>query len=132
VFYETGMMTSAALALGVSAVIPSAARADNGRDRHDGDRYHNRNDRYDRHDDRGRFGRDDRRYDERYRDFDSDVSLRDVPHDVCRTIDQVRHDQRITAVQYVRRDGKLFYRFQLDGPGRREDLSVRVAPADGC
>ncbi len=65
-------------------------------------------------------------YREEYRDFDTDVSPRDVPSDVLRTVDCERHGRPIEAVQYVRREGKLFYRFRIDD--RSADFNIRVAP----
>ncbi|HEY7118469.1 MAG TPA: hypothetical protein VH475_17905 [Tepidisphaeraceae bacterium] len=113
-------ITSSVVALGLTAAIPSFARADVRRDWHDNDRYH---DRYD-HD------RDVNRVDVRYeRDFDTDVNIRDVPRVVLDTVDRERHGRRIEAVQYVLRDGKYFYRFRIDDPGRRDiDMNLRVNP----
>ena len=107
-------IASAALALGISAVIPTFAKADYRRDYRDNDRRYERHDRYDR---------------DRYeRDFDTDIPLRDVPRDVLRTIDRERGGRPIEAVQYVHRDGKYFYRFRIDTRGR-EDLNFRINPA---
>ena len=111
---------SAALALGVSAAIPSFASADSWR-RND-DRSHVRYER-DRHVEvRVERYRDD----DRFRDFDQDISLRDVPRNVIDTLNCEVHG-RIGEVQYVHRDGKFFYRFQVDSDGRRgADESVRI------
>jgi hypothetical protein len=111
---------SAALALGVSAAIPSFASADSWR-RDDG-RSHVR---YER--DRRVDVRIERvRVDDRFRDFDQDISLRDVPRNVIDTLNCESHGA-IGAVQYVHRDGKFFYRFQVDRDGRRgADASVRI------
>ncbi len=111
---------SAALALGVSAAIPSFASADSWR-RGD-DRSHVRYER-DRHVEvRVERYRDD----DRFRDFDQDISLRDVPRNVLDTLNCEVHG-RIGEVQYVHRDGKFFYRFQVDSDGRRgADASVRT------
>jgi len=71
------------------------------------------------------------RYDrfDRHRDFDEDISIREVPGDVMRTVDRERHGRRIEAVQYVHRDDKFFYRFRIDDPHPRDrDMSIRVAP----
>ena len=111
---------SAALALGVSAAIPSFASADSWR--RDGDRYHERYQR-DRHVE-VRFER--YRDDDRFRDFDESISLREVPRNVLDTLNCEVHG-RIGEVQYVHRDGKFFYRFQVDSDGRRgADESVRI------
>jgi len=109
---------SAVLALGVSAVVPSFASADSWRhDDRGRDRYERRDN--DRHDDHFR-------YDERSRDFDYDISLRDVPRNVMDTFNCEIHG-RIERVQYVHRDGKYFYRFEVDGDRRYEgDASVRI------
>ena len=111
---------SAALALGVSAAIPSFASADSWR-RGD-DRSHVRYER-DRHVEvRVERYRDD----DRFRDFDQDISLRDVPRNVLDTLNCEVHG-RVGEVQYVHRDGKFFYRFQVDSDGRRgADASVRI------
>lgn len=125
---------SAALALGVSAAIPSFASADWRRDDRSHERYeHDRRDYdrrdydrrdYDRRDERRDFDHD--RFDERYRDFDSDISLRDVPRNVMDTFNCEIHG-RIESVQYVHRDGKYFYRFEVDGDRRYQgDASVRI------
>jgi hypothetical protein len=111
---------SAALALGVSAVVPSITQAAPWRDRDDA-RYRDRYDHRDR--DYRVIDRDD------YRDFDVDVSLRDVPPAVLATADCERHGNRIESVQYVRRDGKLFYRVRLDDPSPRDrDVNLRIQP----
>ena len=109
---RTGWLVSAALALGVSAAVPSIARADYGRGYRDADRRWER----DRHD-HGRYERD----------FDVNVSIRDVPHAVRHTIDDLRRGRRIESVQYVRRDGKYFYRFRVDARGH-EDVNFRINP----
>ena len=110
---------SAVLALGVSAAIPSFASADSWR-RHD-DRGRDRHERrdYDRHDDHVR-------YEPRVIDFDRDISLREVPRNVMETVNcEIRG--RIEGVQYVHRDGKYFYRFEVDGDRYRgADASVRI------
>ena len=116
---------SAALALGVSAAIPSFASADSWR--------HDDHDRYDRRD-RVEVRRVEVRHipevrvriDDRAYDFDRDISLRDVPGNVLNTLNCEVHG-RIGEVQYVHRDGKFFYRFQVDSDGRRgADASVRI------
>ena len=68
---------------------------------------------------------------DRDRDFDVDVSIRDVPLRVLDTVDAERNGRRIEAIQYVRRDGKLFYRFRIDHHdwhGRDDDFNIRVSP----
>jgi hypothetical protein len=112
---------SAVLALGISAAIPSFASADSRR--HD-DRSHERYE-HERRDNQRR-DYDHERYDERYRDFDTDISLRDVPRNVMETFNCEIHG-RIESVQYVHRDGKYFYRFEVDGDRRYAgDASVRI------
>ena len=116
-------MTSAALALGVVSVIPTFAKADNWRNDRD------RNDRYEnvRRDDWRRDRYEDHRRIER--DFDVDVPLREVPRAALDVADYERHGRRIEAVQYVFRDGKYFYRFRIDDPGRHDrDVNLRVTP----
>jgi hypothetical protein len=110
---------SAALALGVSAAVPGAARADYGRDYRDSGRDYRDGDR--------RWDRD--RHDHRVeRDFDVNVSMRDVPHEVRHTIDDLRRGRAIESVQFVKRDGKYFYRFRVDARGR-DDVNFRINPA---
>lgn len=83
-----------------------------------------------------RWGHYDNRYDrDRYvrrevcENFDYNISLRDVPRHVLYVVDRERQGRPIEAVQYVRRDGKIFYRFRIDGPGRRDiDMNLRVTP----
>src|ERR1043166_6427150 len=111
---------SAALALGVSAAIPSMTQAAPWRDRDDV-RYREDARYRDRYDHRDRDYRDYRANDrDDCRDFDVEVSLRDVPGAVLATADCERHGNRIESVQYVRRDGKLFYRLRIDDPGWRD------------
>ena len=116
---------SAALALGVSAAIPTFASADSWH--RDNGRVQVRVERVRVDHDRDYRGYDDRfRDDERFRDFDRDISLRDVPRNVLDTLNCEVHG-RIGEVQYVHRDGKFFYRFQVDSDGRRgADASVRI------
>jgi hypothetical protein len=46
-----------------------------------------------------------------------------------RTVDCERRGRRIEAVQFVRRDGKEFYRFRIDDPSWRDrDVNIRVQP----
>ncbi|MDB5319900.1 MAG: hypothetical protein JWN40_1531 [Phycisphaerales bacterium] len=127
-FMKLAWIGSAALALGVSAMVPSFASADSWRrDNRDNGRVQVRieRDRVDHYRDNGRY--DDRfRNDERFRDFDRDISLRDVPRNVLDTLNCEVHG-RVGEVQYVHRDGKFFYRFQVDSDGRRgADASVRI------
>jgi hypothetical protein len=116
---------SAALALGVSAAIPSFASADW---RRDNGRVEARieRDRFDHDRDYRRYDGDRFRDNYRFRDFDRDISLRDVPRNVLDTLNCEVHG-RIGEVQFVHRDGKFFYRFQVDSDGRRgADASVRI------
>lgn len=119
------LIGSAALALGLMSAVPSFAKADSRYDRDWRDRreYRDRDYRdYDRRD-----YREDRRY--YSRDFDVDVPLSRVPRDVLRTLDCETRGRRIESVQYVSRDGKLFYRFRIDDPGRFDrDVNVRIQP----
>jgi hypothetical protein len=121
---------SAALALGVSAVVPSMTQAAPWRGDRDDVRYRDDARYRDRYDHRDREYRDYRVNDrDDCRDFDVEVSLRDVPRAVLATADCERHGNRIESVQYVRRDGKLFYRVRLDDPGPRDrDLNLRIQP----
>jgi hypothetical protein len=110
---KTRLIGSAALALGVISAVPSFASAD-WRDRD----YRDRGGYYERYD-RGYYDRD----------FDVDVPLSRVPHEVLRTVRHEARGRRIEAVQYVRRDGKLFYRVRVDDPGWRDrDVNIRVQP----
>jgi hypothetical protein len=117
------LIGSAALALGVMTAVPTFARADHRDYRDDRRDYRDR-------DYRGRDYRDyrdDRR--EYYRDIDVDIPLSRVPYEVMRTVDCERRGQRIEAVQFVRRDGKEFYRVRIDDPGRYDrDVNIRVQP----
>lgn len=115
-------MTTLALGLATAAAIPSIASA------HDRDDYY----RHDRDD--WRF-RDRRvvvvREREECRDFDVSVSLRDVPPQVLDAVNCERRGHPIESAQYVRRDGKLFYRFRIDDADRRgrdNDFNIRVSP----
>ena len=115
------LIAPAALALGLMSAVPSFAKADS---RYDRDRREYR----DYRDRDYRDYRDDRRY---YydRDIDVDIPLSRVPGDVLRTVDCERHGRRIEAVQFVRRDGKEFYRFRIDDPSWRDrDVNIRVQP----
>jgi hypothetical protein len=114
-------LTKLVLGLATTATVPMIASA------HDRDDY--------RHD-RGDWRYRDRhvvviREREECRDFDIDVRLCDVPRDVIETANCERHGRPIEAVQYVRRDGKLFYRFRIDNEdrhGRDDDFNIRVSP----
>ena len=113
------LIGSAALALGLMSAVPSFAKADSryDRDRHEYRDYRDRD---------YRDYRDDRRVYER--DVDVDIPLSRVPGEVMRTVDCERHG-RIESVQFVRRDGKVFYRFRIDDPGWRDrDVNIRVQP----
>ncbi|MEZ0264574.1 MAG: hypothetical protein ACAI43_07600 [Phycisphaerae bacterium] len=101
----------AALTFGSAALMTTSASADW--------RYGNRYDHgYDhRHD----------HYRPVYQSFDYNVSMNDVPWRVRETLRDVVRGRGIEAVQYVSRDGKLFYRFRVDrryGP----DLNYRISP----
>lgn len=116
--------TSAALALGVASVVPSIAKADDWR--HDRD-YRDRNEDVRRDDWRRDRYEDHRRYE---REFDVDVPLREVPRAALDVANYERHGRRIEGVQYVFRDGKYFYRFRIDDPGRYDrDVNIRVTPS---
>jgi hypothetical protein len=124
-------IATAALALTVSAALPTVAQADDyrGRDRYEDARHR---DRYER--DRGYDRLDHHRHDHdrghvRYqREFDVDIPLREVPRNVMETANYERRGYRIEAVQHVFRDGKFFYRFRIDDPGRRDrDMNIRIA-----
>ena len=122
------LIGSAALALGLVSVVPSFASADDRRWDRDRD-YRSREVRYDRdyRDYRDHRGHDHGRH--YHRDFDVDVPLSRVPRDVLRTVDCETRGRRIESVQYVSRDGKLFYRFRIDDPGRYDrDVNIRVQP----
>jgi hypothetical protein len=114
-------ISSAALALGVSMAVPTMAHADNWRRDNDRDRVRIERPRVE-------VRRDIRiRVDDRVRDFDENISLRDVPHNVMDTLHDELRGRIVGAVQYVHRDGKFFYRFQVDTGGRRDaDASVRI------
>jgi len=115
---------SAALALGVSAAIPSFASADGWR--HDDRDRHDRRDRVEVRHVEVRHVPEVRVRVERDYDFDRDISLRDVPGNVLDTLNCEVHG-RIDGVQYVHRDGKFFYRFEVDGDRRAgADASVRI------
>ncbi|HSI32103.1 MAG TPA: hypothetical protein VK986_00820 [Tepidisphaeraceae bacterium] len=101
----------AALTLGSAALMTPSASAD----WRYGNRYDNRYDH--RHD----------HYRPVYQSFDYNVSMNDVPWRVRETLRDVVRGRGIEAVQYVSRDGKLFYRFRVDrryGP----DLNYRISP----
>src|SRR4051812_7983965 len=115
------MFGSAALALGVMSAIPSFARADHRDYRDDRREYREYRD-YDQRD-----YRDDRRY--YTRDFDVDVPLSRVPREALWMVEHEARGRRIESVQYVSRDGKVFYRFRIDDPGRFDrDVNIRVQP----
>jgi hypothetical protein len=119
---KKNLIASAVLALGVSAAVPSLASADWRRDdyRRDGD-WRVRED----------IRRDQWAHDHRYidDDFDRNISLREVPRNVLDTAEYERHGLRIESIQFVHRNGNFFYRFRLDGPGRRDrDINLRISP----
>jgi hypothetical protein len=119
----------ASAALGLSAVVPTFAMADGWRGREDS-RFRDRRDVRDHRDYRDvRVVRERVVVQDDCRDFDTEVSLRDVPRAVLDTADCERHGRRIESVQYVRRDGKLFYRVRLDDPSPRDrDMNLRIQP----
>lgn len=95
-----GLMTSLVLSLGVSAAIPSLAKAheicrDDESNR--GDRYEDR--REDRH---------------RDRNYIEDLSIRDLPGRVLDRVDEYRHGRRIEAAQLVHEEDNAFYRVRID------------------
>jgi len=102
-------LATAVLTLGTTAMIAAPAMADW---RHD-HRYYPPT-RYERSD---RWGRD----------FDYNISLREVPRRVLDTLADVSRGRPVESIQYVRRDGRTFYRFRVD---RRHDtdLSFRISP----
>jgi len=107
-------IAAAALTLGASTFVGSPAMAD-GRDYRDWSRDRD----YRRYDHDGRYGRD----------VDREISLTEVPREVRRTMDREigRLQRRIEHVWFVRRDGKEFYRVQVDRRGN-DDLSFRISP----
>jgi hypothetical protein len=116
-----GLMTSAALTLGVAAFIPSTAKAD-------GYRYD-----HDRHD-RGRVEvvvvhHDEWRHESWHRDGDfvEDISVYDAPHDVRDRVNDYRHGRPIEYAQLVHHDGQTFYRFRIDD--RNGDFYLHIAPS---
>jgi hypothetical protein len=121
---KKSLIASAVLALGISAAVPTIARADWRRD-------YDRRDDWRRSDDVRRDYRDDWRHDHRHidDDFDRQISLRDVPPTVMDTADWARRGRRIESVQFVHRNGNFFYRFRIDDPGRFDrDMNIRISP----
>ena len=124
-------IAAATLTLGASAMVAAPAMADwrpsytprpDHRDSRDWryDRYDR--DRYERHD---RFDRDGRYS----RDIDTEIAMSEVPWRVRETLDRElgRMQRRVEKVWFVRRDGKEFYRFQVDRH-HNDDLSFRISP----
>ncbi|HSI32104.1 MAG: hypothetical protein ACAI43_07605 [Phycisphaerae bacterium] len=109
--------TVAALALGSTAFMSTPAQAD-WRDYVRDRDYRDYRDR-DWRDHDGRYGRD----------VDQTISMSEVPHRVRETLDRElgRYNRRVEAAWFVRRDGKEFYRFQIDRRGN-DDLSFRISP----
>jgi hypothetical protein len=124
------LIGSAALALGLMSAVPSFAKADSRYDRDWRDRREYRDRDYRDRDYRDRDYRDYRDDRRVYaRDFDVDVPLARVPREALRTAELEARGRRIESVQYVGRDGKLFYRFRIDDPGRYDrDVNIRVQP----
>ncbi len=105
-------MTSAALALGISAVTPVFAKADYHRDYRD-------------RDDHREVYRD--RHEDRCVNVDVVVDVRDLPGCVLDTIRCELRGRPLVSVQFVRRDGSEFYRVRIDN--RRDlDQTMLVAP----
>ena len=114
------LIGSAALALGLMSAVPTFAKADGRYDRDWRDHREYRDRDY-------RDYRDDRRY--YTRDFDVDVPLSRVSREAIRTAECEARGRRIESVQFVCRDGKEFYRFRIDDPGRYDrDVNIRVQP----
>src|SRR5258706_13122703 len=107
-------IASAVLSLGVSAAVPSMAKADHFRGRDDR-RFDDRRVIVERRVVERPVYRDTYRdsYREEFRDIDVNVSLRDVPRSVLTTLDCERHGP-VETVQFVRRAGQEFYRFGVD------------------
>ena len=105
-------IASAVLALGVSAVVPSMAKADHFRGRDFDRRYDDRRVVVERRVIEPPVVREIYRGDV-YRDIDVTVSLRDVPSSVRNALDCERHGP-VETVQFVRRNGQEFYRFGVD------------------
>ena len=103
-------IASTLLALGLSAAVPTMAQADHQRVHRDDERYHARH------------------APEVCRDFDVNVSLRDVPRCVIETLNCESRGP-IDSIQHVSRDGRFFYRFGIGGH-RDTETVVRIA-ADG-
>lgn len=120
-------MTSAALALGLTTLVPAVSKADG---RHRDDYRDGR--RIERVEIRERYDYGRGRHDHRHcePDVDRDIRLSDVPRRVMETADCERRGARIEAVQFVRRDGHEFYRFRIDH-GRGCDMNIRVARDGG-
>jgi hypothetical protein len=108
-------IASAVLALGISAAVPSMAKADHFRGRDYDRRYDDRRVIVERRVIERPVYRDSYRdsYRESYRDIDVNVSLRDVPSSVLNTLDCERHGE-VETIQFVRRDGQEFYRFGVN------------------
>ena len=108
-------ISAAALTLSASTLVATPAMADY----RDWGRDWNRDRDYRHYDHDGRYGRD----------VDREISLSEVPRDVRRTMDRElgRLQRRIEHVWFVRRDGKEFYRVQVDRRGD-DDLSFRISP----
>ena len=116
------ILISAALSLGLTAFIPTAAKADdyNHCDRHG--RGHVRVVEV-RHQDEWRhenWHRDN--------DFVDEIGMREVPDRVQDRVNDYRHGRAIEYVQLVHHDGDTFYRFRIDD--RREgDFYLHIAPS---
>lgn len=102
------LIASAVLSLGISAVIPSVAKAEEWRHEYESDRSQRHDEcRDDRHEDR----REDRHRD---RNCVEDLSIRDLPGRVLDRVDEYRHGRRIESAQLVREDDRAFFRVRID------------------
>lgn len=124
---------TAGLMLGFTALVPTTVKADRVRN----DRFEHRDVRVERHDDHRevRDRRDVRVDRDRVRieiapppiyvnrDFDTAVSLSQVPACVLDTVNYQRRGP-IDSVEYIRRSGLEFYRFVVDSPTGHLDMRV--------
>ena len=100
-----GLLTSAALALGVSAMVPSFAKADHFRDDRDHGRY------VERHEDRN---------------VNVGVDVRDLPRPVFDAVAYEAHGRPIESAQFVRNQGNEYFRVRIDNRGG--DQTMLIAP----
>lgn len=59
-------------------------------------------------------------------DYDDQIKYKDLPDPVKATVDKERGKRDIVKLWHVRRDGREFYRAQIDTKG--EDTSIRISP----